>query len=138
MDTHFDLTDLEFKTTFEAKTFNPKLFTHEAHVRLAWIYLNTYDVEQAIEAFCTQFVDFVTLYKAKGKYNKTLTIAAIYIINHFKTKSASGDFKTFILEYPELVTEFKHLIELHYSLDVYASVQAKQYYIEPDLQPFVV
>mgnify|MGYP000226997985 FL=1 len=40
MNSHYKLNDLEFVNQFQKTTLDPKLFTHEAHLRLAWIYIN--------------------------------------------------------------------------------------------------
>ena len=39
--------DLEFRTAFEAGAYAPADFSHRAHVRLAYVYLATNDVERA-------------------------------------------------------------------------------------------
>jgi hypothetical protein len=39
---HFSLTDIEFENQFENGTLKPELFSHEAHVRLAWIHIKKY------------------------------------------------------------------------------------------------
>lgn len=40
MNNHFELTDFEFEEKFEKRIFDPELFSHEAHIRLAWIQIN--------------------------------------------------------------------------------------------------
>lgn len=133
MENHFQLSDHEFVHAFKTQTLNPKLFTHEAHIRLAWIYLNTYTIEQAIEQFSNQLFELVTLHKATDKFNKTLTVAAFYIIHHFKINSNAKDFKAFINTYPELVLDFKSLVKKHYKRDVFNCPKAKKSFVEPDL-----
>ena len=136
MESHFNLSDQAFKKAFEMLTFNPVLFSHEAHVRLAWIYIQEYGVEQAKDIFCKQFMAFVQLHKAENKFNKTLTVASMYIINHFMNISEAKNFRDFIVEHPILISDFKGLMAKHYHIDIYDSEEAKKAFIEPDLIGF--
>ncbi len=135
-ETHFDLSDREFEQQFANCSLNPALFNHEAHLRLAWIHIDKYGVEQAIKNIGHQLVEYVMALGAKDKYNKTLTIAAIRAVYHFKLKSHSTNFQEFILEHPRLKYNFKELIAFHYATDIFKSEQAKQEYLEPELLPF--
>lgn len=133
---HFNLTDDEFETAFRDCTLDPKLFTHEAHLRLAWIHIEKYGIQKAVDNICHQILDYVTHLNATDKYNKTLTVAAIKAVRHFADKSASDHFSDFILEFPRLQYNFKTLIAKHYGFDIFNSEAAKKEYIAPDLLPF--
>lgn len=115
---------------------NPAIFNHEAHLRLAWIHITKYGVDQAIENICTQLLDFVKAVGAEDKYNKTLTIAAVRAVYHFINKSETGNFNDFIGQNPRLKYNFRELIAAHYGIDVFNSETAKREYVEPDLLPF--
>jgi hypothetical protein len=134
--THFDLTDTEFELAFQASTLEPNLFTHEAHLRLAWIHVKKYGVGRAIENINAQLLQFVDHVGARDKFNKTVTVAAIRAVNHFVNKSKSESFADFIQEFPRLKYNFKELLAFHYGHDIFKSEKAKIEYIEPDLLPF--
>ncbi len=136
MNTHLNLTNLEFETQLENCTFKPELFSHEAHIRLAWIHVTKYGVEQASINLCKQIKIFDITFDDGTKYNKTITIACVKAVNHFVQKSKSVVFKDFILEFPRLITNFKELLNQHYSFDIYHSKLAKEEFLEPDLLPF--
>lgn len=136
MQSHFELTDNEFEIQFQSATLPPALFTHEAHVRLAWIHIKKYGCQKAIENITGQLMDYVEAIGETGIYNHTLTIAAVKAINHFINRSASNNFIDFIQEFPRLNTNFKDLMAAHYSVDIYHSETAKQQFLEPDLLPF--
>ena len=136
MEAHFKLSDSEFEKKFTSCDMDPAIFSHEAHLRLAWLHIHQYGVDKAIENISNQLKDFVSAVGAEDKYNETLTIAAIRAVWHFKSKSHTNNFKDFIDAYPELKTDFKTLISSHYSFDVFNSEQAKKTFIEPDLQSF--
>lgn len=136
MEKPFELLDSEFEKLFRNTALNPSLFNHEAHLRLAWIHIQKYGVEQAKINIHNQIKSFVVHVGAEDKYNITLTIAAIEAVNHFIGKSRSNTFKEFIAEFPQLKNNFKGLIESHYSFDIFNSEKAKKEFLAPDLSGF--
>lgn len=138
MQNHLELSDEEFERQFEACDLDPILFNHEAHLRLAWIHIDKYGIDIALQNIEAQLKDFVAHVGAASKYHQTLTIAAIKAVDHFKQKSQSNTFKTFIAEFPRLNTHFKELINSHYTYDIFSSEAARKEFIAPDLLPFSV
>ena len=136
MEPHFNLSDNQFEQQFRDCQLDPALFSHEAHLRLAWIHLEKYGEAVAIDNICRQLLDYVDQLGAKAKYNKTLTVAAVKAVQHFRNKSESDNFYDFIREFSRLKTNFRQLMAAHYSTDIYTVPIAKQTYLEPDLLPF--
>lgn len=136
METHYSLSDQEFEKQFENAILNPKLFSHEAHLRLAWIHVTKYGVDRAAENIVSQITQFDRKFGDVTKFNKTVTIAAVKAVAHFINKSKSHNFKDFIKEFPRLKSNFRDLLSQHYSLDVFKSEQARHSYVEPDLLAF--
>ncbi len=136
MEKHFELTDLAFEKQFETCKLDVSMFSHEAHLRLAWIHITKYGLQQAEENIQKQLQNFVAHVGATDKYNKTVTIAAIKAVAHFMKKTTATNFEGFILEFPQLKNSFKTLINSHYSVDVFNSKRAKNMFITPDLAPF--
>ena len=136
MKNHLQLSDAAFERSFKDGTLHLSLFSHEAHLRLAWIHIKKYGIEHAIENICDQLKSFVENIGAKDKYNTTVTIAAIRAVYHFSLKSESNNFVDFIEEFPRLKDNFKTLLGQHYSVDIFSSERAKKSYLEPDLLPF--
>ena len=136
MEKHFSLTDAEFERLFAKCALYPADFSHEAHLRLAWIHITRYGILQAIENIEFQLQNFVEHAGAKDKYNKTLTVAAIRAVYHFVLKSQSDNFADFIAEFPRMKNNFRELMEVHYGIDIFTSEKAKTEFIEPDLVPF--
>ncbi|AWX44857.1 hypothetical protein HME9304_01862 [Flagellimonas maritima] len=130
------MTDLNFMYQFEKGTYPPSLFTHEAHLRLAWVHITKYGVNTAITNVTQQIKQFTVIHNAADKYNHTLTIAAIRAVYHFMIKSKSDNFQDFIKEFPRLKFNFKELMACHYGFDIYRSPMAKVKYLQPDLLPF--
>lgn len=138
MENHTELNDLEFVTHLKDCTLDPALFSHEAHLRLAWLKIEQVGVEWAISEIRNLLLNYVDFLGAKDKYNETLTVAAVKVVNHFMLKSASDTFADFIQEFPRLKSAFRELIAQHYSTDIFNSEQAKTSYLEPELLPFEI
>ncbi len=129
MERHWKLSDEEFEEKFSSKKFKPLWFTHEAHLRLAWIYITTYGKKVAFEKYSSQLQEFAEKYNAEGKYNATVTFASIQIMNDFIEKSNTYDFQDFITEFPQLKSNFKDLLQTYYSEDIFKSTkQNSKYY----------
>jgi len=136
MQNHLELVDNEFEAQFSNCSLDASLFNHEAHIRLAWIHITKYGVDQAISNVDAQLIKYVTSLGARDKYNKTVTIAAVKAVYHFIQKSESNSFKDFIKEFPRLKTNFKDLLSQHYSIDIFNLKNAKSSFLEPNLLPF--
>ena len=136
MEKHFALSDEAFEQQFSTGQLDPSIFSHEAHLRLAWIHLQKYGLKQARTNIQKQLRAFVVRQGALDKYHQTLTIAAIQAVHHFMGKGKSDNFAHFIMKFPELKNNFKELINSHYSFDIFNSDQAKLAFVAPDLEPF--
>ncbi|TYP98761.1 hypothetical protein C7447_10276 [Tenacibaculum adriaticum] len=136
MKNHYELTETAFETQFKNCELDPSIFSHEAHLRLAWIHITKYGVKQAEENIHNQLLTYVKSLGAEGKYNKTLTIAATKAVYHFIQKSTTTTFEAFVNEFPRLKLNFKELMQHHYGFDIFNSEEAKKEFFEPDLLPF--
>ncbi len=136
MEAHYLLNDDRFEQQFRDSQLDPVIFSHEAHLRLAWIHIKKYGVEKAVVNICDQLKKFTIHVGAADKYNLTLTVAAVRMVNHFMGRSGAGEFADFIREFPQQKTRFKELISSHYGINIFSLPAAKKEYIEPDLVPF--
>lgn len=136
MQAHYQFTDDEFEKRFHQKTLDPKYFTHEAHLRLAYIHIEKYGEEIAIDNLCQQIRSFATSVGEPDKFNMTLTIAAIKIVAYFMKALASRNFKQLISTEPRLKHGFSNLIKAHYSFNIFNNPDAKNQFLTPDLIAF--
>ena len=136
IDTHYTFSDTEFFQQLASCTLNPKLFNHEAHLRLGWILINNLGLKRAEEEVEKRLLNFGKHNGVQDLYNRTVKIVAMRAINHFMTRSKTKNFKEFINENSRLQTNFKDLIMKHYSYDIFESEEAKSIFKEPDLKPF--
>ena len=136
MQHHSELDDNTFEVLFREGNFPAALFSHEAHLRLAWIHLRRYGLEQAIENVSRQLKQYVALLGAQDKYNETLTVAAVRAVYHFMLRLPEAGFDVLMDTFPRLKNNFKGLMAAHYGFDIYQSALAKREYLQPDLLPF--
>jgi len=136
MEKHYRITDAEFERQFAEAVLDPGIFTHEAHLRLAWIHLGRYGLENAIRNVTSQLKVYTKAVGAADKYNETVTIAAIYAVEHFRVRCSCSDFESFIAKNNQLKLDFRGLIETHYRTDIFKSDRAKTSFLEPELLPF--
>ena len=66
MEKHFTFSDDEFERLFEDKTLEPEVFTHEAHIRLAWIHITKYGSAQACDNVVSQLLAYVKMLLSCG------------------------------------------------------------------------
>lgn len=135
METHYSFTDAEFERLFETGSLDPALFTHEAHIRLAWIHIHSYGLDKASYNIVNQLQDYTKALGVADKFNLTLTIAALKVINHFTEKSSAESFDIFVAEFPRLNTHFSELLAQHYSGAIFSD-ETQHDYLEPDMIVF--
>lgn len=136
LEKHHSLSDGEFAQQFSDKTLNPEIFTHEAHLRLAWIMIKSYGLKLGSEMICQQILAFVKPLGAEEKFNTTLTVASMNLVHHFIQTVKTDNFLDFIQVFPALKYDFKTLISKHYSFDIIKDKRTKLEYVEPDLIDF--
>ena len=136
MEKHYRLTDTEFEKNFKNCDFDVTMFSHEAHLRLAWIHIDSYGLKTAEENVVEQLKNYTKFVGAEDKFNLTLTLAAVKAVYHFYLKYRGSNFTDFIENSPELKRDFKSLMSSHYSFDIFKSQHAKESFVAPDLQPF--
>ena len=136
MEQHYTLSNEDFLAQFENCTLNPEIFSHEAHLRLAWLYLLKYNEAEACHKTVLHLKAYVKKLGFEEKFNYTLTVASVKAVHHFMKRSQSVSFADFIQEFPKLKYDFKALLATHYSIDIFNNSKAKNHWLEPDLSSF--
>ena len=136
MQAHYQLSDAAFAQKFHDCTLTPQWFTHEAHLRLAWVYIRQFGLEKAEKALCTDIARFDRTFDDGTKFHTTLTVAAAKVVHHFMQKGTYPNFQALIEAHPRLIYNFKDLLLSHYEAGVLFSNEAKYTYVKPDLLPF--
>ena len=130
------ISDEEFEQQFKSCEFDPHQFSHRAHLRLAYVHIRKYGLEEAIRNLCLQIAIYDRTHDEGIKYHETITIVAARIMDHFMNKQTSEGFDALLEEFPALEKDFMGLINQHYSINLFTHPTAKIEYLEPDLRPF--
>jgi hypothetical protein len=128
--------DGEFKRQVESCEFPASDFDHRAHIRLAYIYIVESGVDNAAGLMRETILG---LLKHAGiepslKYHETLTEAWILAVHHFLKNTETAQSADDFIEQNPVLLDSKIMLT-HYSAEVLFSDQARQSFVEPDLDP---
>ena len=133
---HHLLTNDEFEEKFSNCDMPAVIFTHEAHLRLAYIHIAKYGVEKAIDNLSTQIANCDDKYGDGTKFNKASTITATKVVHSFVKKSKASDFNSFLVEFPKLKTNFSEIIKEYNSFKALENKSSKEAHLETNLLAF--
>jgi hypothetical protein len=127
--------DRQFLSAFEHCTLSPAAFRHRDHVRLAFIYLTLHDADTALSAMRSGLQRFLAHVGAPAsKYHETITRAWLLAVEHFMREAGPvASFDQFAAAAPRLFV--RGAMETHYTRELLSSDEARQRFVEPDLQP---
>jgi hypothetical protein len=126
--------DRQFRLAFDACTIAPSEFNHQAHVRLAYIYLTEGDADSAVQKMRDALLKFLEHNNVpRSKFHETLTRAWVLAVQHFMNRSTSTSATDFIANNPELLDS--KIMLTHYSASTLFSADARASFVQPDLDP---
>jgi hypothetical protein len=134
------VSDEEFLAAFEECTLIRAQWTHEAHVRMVWLYLNRKPLHEAIEKARSGIRRLNASYSRQSSgsehstadgYHDTITVAFVRLI----ASRLQGDdtFHAFRERNPDLFDRTLTALLHHYSKELLHSDAAKERFVEPDL-----
>lgn len=128
--------DQKFRHQVESCEFPVSEFGHKAHIRLAYVYLSENDVEKSLQLVRDALMG---LLKHAGidpakKYHETLTEAWILAVHHFMCNTDSSESADDFIEQNPITLDSK-IMMTHYSTDLLFSEKARQFFVEPNLDP---
>lgn len=130
------ISDQAFIEQFENQTLPPELFNHHGHLRLAWLYLQRYPLQQAIEKVTTGISAYASSLGAKDKFQHTLTEAIVRIMALRKAQSHADTLESYLADNYDLVDSIGSVVGTYYSQELLNSEQARSGFMSPDLAPF--
>ena len=117
--------------SFEAGSINPDDFDHEAHVYVAWLYLERYPVTEAIDRFTAALRRLTAKLGIPGKYHETITWFYLLLIAERRAAATSGGWFPFRSE-NEDICDGAATLQRFYSKEVLASERAREHFLLPD------
>lgn len=133
------MTDGEFLSAFEECSLPPEQWTHQAHVRVAFLYASRHDLKAAIDRMRSGIKkhnasDNMPVAIDRG-YHETITQAFMHLV--FAANLKSGPYvssQDFCDAHPELLN--KYVLREFYSREQIMTWEAKAEFVPPDLCPF--
>lgn len=124
--------DRAFRAAFEACAVEPGAFNHEAHLRLAYVYLVEVGPSSAHDRMRQSLLAFLAHHGVPPeKYHETLTRAWVLAVSHFMDRAASSSFAEFAANSQPLLNS--KVMLTHYTAEKLFSPEARASYVEPDL-----
>lgn len=117
---------------FEDGTLDVDAFDHEAHIYVAWLYLEELPLPDAIARFCAVLKKLTTKLGVAGKYHETITWFFMILIAERRQHAASSDWFSFRRANGDLFDRSDSIIDRYYSKDLLGSEQARESFVLPD------
>jgi hypothetical protein len=133
---HKEISDTDFIISFEQLALKPGLFTHEAHIRLTWLYFKKFDnYKKALEKISKGIRQFDIKFSSEIKYHHTITVAFAKIVFNRMKQYEFDRWQAFIDFNPDLL-QSKTLLLNYYTEEKLNSADARLKFIEPDKTQF--
>ena len=118
---------------FESGRIDADMFDHEAHIYVAWLYLDQYPVLQATQRYMKSLKRITAALGISGKYHETITWFFMFLIDERRRVSATGDWFSFRRNNEDL---FAHgelsILSRYYRPETLASDSARRSFVLPD------
>jgi len=134
-----DLDDESLYRAFTSTTLPANEWTHRAHLRVAWLFLERHDVDEAHLLFRVALIrlnGFHGLVETAARgYHETLTRAWLLLVASLRAQDRGETSGAFVDTHQERLT--KNALLRHYSRDLLGSLRARTVWVEPDVSPIV-
>jgi hypothetical protein len=124
--------DLALVAAFESTELDGNAFTHVEHLRVAWHYLRTLPLGEAIDRCRDGIRRFAATKGAPDKYHETLTVAFLLVINERLADARHLSWMEFSAANADLVGK-PSVLSNYYSENVLRSDRARRVFVMPDL-----
>jgi ribosomal protein S18 acetylase RimI-like enzyme len=132
-----DISDDTLWHDFHARTLSHAAWTHAAHLRVAWLHLARYGLD---EAHLRMRIGIIRLNLAHGLvetpqrgYHETLTRVWLALVASLRASSPCADSTTFLATHAAALNRDAPLA--HYTRDRLLSLAARTIFVAPDLAP---
>jgi len=115
---------------FEAGDVDAERFDHEAHVYMAWLYVQAFDLADAVARFDCALRRLTERLGVPGKYHATITWLFLVLINERATREETWE--EFRTRNMALIRDSKTTLQRYYSDALLFSDAARQHFVLPD------
>jgi len=120
---------------FENATVKPSEFNHEAHIKVAWGYLQDHDQLEAINRFTAAIKRLTLKLGVPDKYHETITWFYLLKIAERCARNSTADWHAFKAGNPDLFEWNPSIVQKYYSDALLSSEAARRMFVLPDLMP---
>lgn len=119
--------------SFENGTIDAEAFDHQAHIFVAWLYLERYPLLEAVGRFSAALRRLTRQLGIPGKYHETITWFFLFLIAARREASAPGDWHAFRRDNADLFAHGEDsILRRYYSRDVLAGADARRSFVLPN------
>lgn len=129
------MTDDELLTAFESCVLPKKQWSHQAHVRVGFVYVSRLGLDGAMTRMRSSLLAYNALHGGDGPgYHETTTRAFLQLIHQaIQVRGPFADSDSFCHRSPELLDP--RVLLCYYTWDRIMSRETKQGFVEPDIAP---
>lgn len=125
--------DKDFLTQFETCALPESEWTHTAHIRVAWIYLNQSPLDLALERIRTGILRYnADVLNRRHKYHETVTVAFSRLVA--ERMRDDEPWAEFAMRIDDMLDTAEPLLLRYYSADRLFSDEARRQFVDADLQ----
>ena len=130
------MNDEEFIQRFEDCTLPAESFHHPDHVRVAWLYLRSYSVLEALNRFSAGLKRFATANGKPNLYHETITWAYVLLINErLERGGREQSWAEFVDANGDLFDWKDNILKSYYHDETLRSDVARKVFVFPDKIP---
>ena len=130
------MSDADFLRAFESCALTRAEWTHQAHVRMAWLYLSREPLDIALPKIRDGIQKLNQSHGNVIGYHETIT--AVYtrlILAGINAMPPQATFAEFCAAHPELLDREARVFLRHYRKETIQSQRAREEYVEPEIEP---
>lgn len=120
---------------FEDGSVDPAQFDHEAHIYVGWLYLQLFELQEAIDRFSAALRCLTKKLGVETKYHETITWFFMILIADRRSTSASNDWQVFRQGNADLFARRPSIISQYYSDKRLGTSLARTQFVLPDRVP---
>lgn len=128
------LDDQTFIAKFENLSLDPEHFSHQGHLRIAWLYLQEHDLDTAVQLVCSGIKAYAESLGENTKFNVTITDALVRLMAQRMEFMEKKEWRRFLQLNPDLVEDSLSVLFQYYSEDLLFSETARTSLVEPDIR----
>jgi hypothetical protein len=124
--------DRDLLEAFEGCAMPNHQFRHADHVHVAWAYLSSLPLLEALERFTSALKRFAAHHGTPALYHETITWAYVALIHERMERSPGLDWDEFCRLNPDLLAWRPSILDRYYRTETLASDLARRIFILPD------